>query len=579
MTIKLHISPRIIPNIASLYNDTNRVFMEYIDNSIDSAEEYFNPQNNSYRKKIEICLTITNCSVVVEDNCYGITNFAKVVQEIGNSDKKAQPWTNGQFGYGIYSFMAACNKLEIISKLENEKKGKFIVIKRDQFHTDHQEDVSFPNPKLVKYNYTSGTRVILSAFDKSMWKQINFEEIKNEIEKHFELLLARKNLRISLVNDVSGDNYTCKSFNYDEFEGEEYTETLNSLRFMKGRKSPRLESITSVFPINIFLKITKGKTINKPPVFISKGRRIAEIKEIKQFKSKHKSDIWGHPNMTGYIDLSDFLEPTIARNDFKNNDNSKALFFSLEELEPLILDVIKEVNKETDDQHYRILEDKLNQALSKLARIDSMNFRTQFLQGNDVSLGKGKSGQAFEDGFGKKDRGYKKNVNGGEGWGGENEGEGKGPSGKEGNDTGGGDKDGSHTPNNLDDNLFEDSEFKGQEKKKSGFNIKIVDIDPPLNEDDKLLRSQLIGNDVRIFRRHPDFEERVQKSQKGDSKISQRLITYLAGEITVHYKDKLQTRHGQPEYNKKLFENLVEFIYQFESMLKENVGKNLSDIG
>jgi hypothetical protein len=83
--------------------------------------------------------------------------------------------------------------------------------------------------------------------------------------------------------------------------------------------------------------------------------------------------------MTGYIDLSDYLTPTIARTEFKNNDNSRALFNTLRELEPLILDVIKDVNKESDAQHYNILEDKLNNILSKLARIDNMNYRTEFL--------------------------------------------------------------------------------------------------------------------------------------------------------------------------------------------------------
>nr|MDA3884133.1 hypothetical protein [Candidatus Delongbacteria bacterium] len=107
-------------------------------------------------------------------------------------------------------------------------------------------------------------------------------------------------------------------------------------------------------------------------------------------------------------------------------------------------------------------------------------------------------------------------------------------------------------------------------------NIKIADSEPPLDENDTQLRSQLIGDDVIIYRLHPEFEQRVQKSKKGGSKISQRLVTYLAGEVAVHYKDKLQTRYGQPDYNKKLFENLVEFIYMFENLLKENVGKNLS---
>lgn len=41
MAIPLHISPKLIPSIASLYNDPNRIFMEYIDNALDSAEEFF----------------------------------------------------------------------------------------------------------------------------------------------------------------------------------------------------------------------------------------------------------------------------------------------------------------------------------------------------------------------------------------------------------------------------------------------------------------------------------------------------------------------------------------------------------
>jgi DNA gyrase/topoisomerase IV subunit B len=66
MPIQLEISPRLIPNIANLYNDTNRIFMEYIDNSIDSAEDYFD--GNSYSRKIEITLRIGRNEVTIEDN-------------------------------------------------------------------------------------------------------------------------------------------------------------------------------------------------------------------------------------------------------------------------------------------------------------------------------------------------------------------------------------------------------------------------------------------------------------------------------------------------------------------------------
>ena len=56
MPIQLQISPRLITNIASLYNDSNRMYMEFIDNSIDSAEEYFDAKTNSYKNFIVFVL-------------------------------------------------------------------------------------------------------------------------------------------------------------------------------------------------------------------------------------------------------------------------------------------------------------------------------------------------------------------------------------------------------------------------------------------------------------------------------------------------------------------------------------------
>ena len=93
MSIKGNISPRIIHSISTLYNDANRVLLEFIDNSIDSAEEYFKPINNTYTRPIKITLKIKGKnykegSVVILDNCKGISNIEKIVQNIGNSDKK-----------------------------------------------------------------------------------------------------------------------------------------------------------------------------------------------------------------------------------------------------------------------------------------------------------------------------------------------------------------------------------------------------------------------------------------------------------------------------------------------------------
>lgn len=582
MPIPLHISPRIIPSIASLYNDVSRIFMEYIDNAIDSAEACYEEASNSYSRPIEISLTIKGNSykdgkVFVVDNCFGITNFTKVVESVGDSDKKAQTWTNGQFGYGIYSFMAACAKLEITSKIEKEK-ALYIPINRKQFNADKQGDVSFPDPETVKdCDIKSGTVIRLSNFDKNSWKQIDMQEVQDEIERHFELLLARNNITIKLVVDGK-EEYICKAFDYSQHDGEIWEDNIKELTVTKGRRYRREMKLTLPNPIYIFLKITRGKEINKRPVFICKGRRIGEIKDIKSFKSKHKSELWDHPNVTGYIDLSDFLEPTIARNDFKNNDHSRALFSYLNELEPVILEEVKNVNKQSEERHYQELEDRLNQALSRLAKLDSMSYRTDHSTGNTINLEAGGAGQSLVNGTGSKDHGDPKPT-AGIGTIGENEGQGQGV-GEEAGSIPGGELGGSSALNKESENPFEDTGFRGGERKKSGFNIRIDEREP--DTDDLTgwqMRSNIYGNEIRIFKTHPDFQERVVVSRRGETRITPRLITYLAGEITVHYKHKFHTRKGtQPEYSKNHFNDLVGFIYQFEKMLKDLSGKNLSDL-
>jgi hypothetical protein len=209
-----------------------------------------------------------------------------------------------------------------------------------------------------------------------------------------------------------------------------------------------------------------------------------------------------------------------------------------------------------------------------------MNFRTEYGSGNSTNLESGASGdKELVEGIGSKDRGDGTIENPGGNLIGENEGEGFGFKDSDKNTDVPGVNNGDGASNKENDNPWEDSDFKGDEKKKSGFNINIKTSFCPQKSNGDLVRSDLIGGTIELYSKHPDFDSRVDNSSRiGEKKISQRLITYIAGEITVHYKDKLQTRNGQPEYDKKLFENLVEFIYKFEDLLKDLKGKNLSDV-
>jgi hypothetical protein len=592
MSISLNISPKIIPSIATLYNEVNRVFLEYIDNSLDSAESYYDTENNRYTRSIEVVIAIKGKSyrdgkVIIYDNCFGITNFTKVVESIGDSDKKTNAFTNGQFGYGIYSFLSHCSNMIITSKIKGSSPNSIPIDKKD-FDAKHQKDVKFDlktksllvNQRIAKLlgrsdiqKDLSGTVVELSCFKNSSWRDIDPNELKDEIEKHFEFLLLRQNLSITIVE--KGKKYTCKPFDYNQFPGEiweDKIEELSSTRY-KTKYTFRPKQ-----PIQVFIKITKGQEIKKAPIFISKGRRIAEIKDIKSFKSKNKSNLWDHPNVTGFIDLIDFLPPTIARTDFRNSAKSKALYDKLIELEPLILEEVRRVNRASEESHYRQLEDRLNKALTKLARLDAMNYRKQYVSGDEVNLEGGSSGIGLEPDAGMKDKTGDVPITPGHSSDGPIEGDGYGPGDISGNEPGGSET-GAEPLNKLADNPFEDSEFKGKERKRSGFNIKIDSGDPIIDAaTDQPMRSELFGSEIRIYQQHPDFKERVKGFRSGKQKITQRLITYLAGEITVHYKDKFHNKMGQPEYNKSMFSGLVSFIYQFESMLSDLVNTNLSDL-
>jgi len=348
---------------------------------------------------------------------------------------------------------------------------------------------------------------------------------------------------------------------------------------MQGKKGSQMFNYKLDQPIRIYLKLAENEKLDRFPIIVKSGRRIEEIKSLKSFKTRHRSDIWGHPKLTGYVDVGDFLDPNIARVGFRNTSKSKAFYDTLLNIEAEILEYINIVNEDQSDKHYNKLEDHLNDILSKLARVDNMNFRKQYMAGDDVELSGGGIGTEKEiiEGGGK-DFGTDSSISGnGKGFG-SNEGDGFGFGDLDtfSNDPG---KDKGDGASNEISEFMDDDNFKGKEKKRSGFNIKLVKRDPDKDLNDQLVRSQIIGSVIEIYTKHPEFVSRVETKRNGEEKISQRLITYLAGEITVHYKDAFYEKNKiNTQYGKELLEQLVSFIYSFEDMLKDLKDKNLSEL-
>ena len=572
--VPLRVSHQIIPNISQQYSSVpHRVIMEFIDNSLDAAEEFFDSASNAYTKQINIQIRINSTSsepsIEVEDNCTGILDVGRVVNEIGNSSKKNNVWTNGQFGFGIYSFMAIAEKLCIYTKTDAGQ-GKQLCLLRSMFDQDEA-----PSIEIDHYPATTvGTLVRLTGFREGLFSEITAESIKKDVATHFEKLLERKNLNVTIK--INQRIESCLPFDYSQYPGVEIHEEIDVLELDKNGTVKRLD-LMGKKPIQIYLKVTKGILVDRPPVFIAKGRRINSVKDIATFRSFNKSKIWGHQNVTGYIDVGDILEPQLDRKDFVHNKEAKAVYKALIKLEPKLLEEINKITQETDIRNFKLLESRLNNILSKLAREDSIKYREDFGAGKDTDLAAGGISEDITEGVpGGKDYGEEKgSQKTGNGFGkNENEngtGTAANPDGKLPGEPGG------EGPLNGQPLDF-DTGFKGSPKRRSGLNIEIVSGDPQENLDGTKERSTCVDGTIRIYKEHEDFKARVEKSRQGETKITPKLVSYLAGEITVWYEDILCNKHQQKEYNVAMFKNVMSFFYRFEDMLSDLNGKLLSSL-
>jgi len=575
MSLQINISPKIIPNIAQGYTDINRIFMEFIDNALDSAEDYFILKEDAYEREIIIDIKWDKKEFIISDNCAGIPDLPIVVTSIGDSNKKGSFITNGQFGFGIHSFLAACKNIEITTKSIEDNFAHQIKFERKDFNKANVNETSIANPSEIKVDWESGTQVRLSNFDKDKIKSINIDLIIKEIQRHFEGLLERSNLTIK----INGNK--CEAFDYktNEIVDEYPEETLNMLTYFYNGKNGKSLTFnladTSYGPITIYLQITK-KQINKPPVLLVKGRRINEITHLQSFGSKKKSGVWGHQHITGFIKVpGDFLTPTIHRTDLSNDDKAKALFQYLESVEVLIEELLSTVNKKTEGEHYKTVENELNKALAKLAKSVNLRLRSEALSGNDINVEEGDEGNRGApnpdpipiipdpnpnpippipdpdpdddpDDEGISDEKGERNI-----------------------------------PSNIDAD-FEDTGFKGAEKKKHGLNILLVE-GATEDEKGKMVPSYLTDGELRIFIDHPDFKKRQTYTQGGDGKkkpkVTQRLLSYMAGEITVHFEDKIVSKTSSPAYGIQLFKDLSERRNELEDLIQPMEGKNFSEYG
>lgn len=549
--------------------------MEFIDNSIDAAEEFFSAQSNSYNKDINIEIEFHGSSleaffIVIKDNCKGIVNLQRVIASIGNSQKKDTPQLNGQFGFGMWIFIILCNKMTITSST-NETEINRAIINADIFEKDNLDDtdvlLSTEQSRLYMHYGIRisriGTTITLQDFDKDKYKQFDIKEFITEVEKHFEVLLKRKRLKVS-VKVANGNIHVCKPYDYDNYPGEIYFNKLIKLEYIAVKKTSEKGSINiSDRPVTIFLKIVSNKAIERKPFFVIKGRRITEISDVKAFRTNSKSLIWSHPNVTGYIDVSECLEPTIARNEFKSTKIQRALFYTLLEEEAKIKSFIDESLKVNLIGKYKklesILENTLNEVAKDLSRVKRKNKESEN-NSSYIREGERDNYQSFKI----ENRNTSKevslgsvNINGNRGI-------------------------AQTIPRKRFSNILLPSINMNRSTERSenyfGFNIRIdCNSEPLVNDRKQKIRSLLNGNEIVIYQKHTDFEGRLDYSRDGIPRLTEGLLNYLCCEILFHYKTLEYFRNNTPMEPRDILMNFTEAFYSFQKKLNCLEGKKLSD--
>lgn len=529
--------------------------MEYIDNSIDAAEIHYNKQTNSYSYGIKIQIekngsTKNDRGILITDNCSGMNIYKNKPLTIFRSEKKNDPGTNGMFGYGLFSCFSICNSLSISTMKSTSRTEYNFTLTPGTFINSKSDDIVFD---IFERNIGRradrwhGTVVKLSHFIEERFEEINLDKLKTEIERHFEMILFRDNIVISVL-DVQGTSITCRPFNYSEYSDNLFQKTLTTLCQTNSKKYKTEITIPiNDTPVKIFLIAAKDIELNRLPFFIIKGRRITEIAKVDQFRTTKKSAIWSRPNITGFIDVTGVLKPNPTRKDFIKTDLSKAFFNTLLKIEEEIKEYIDKESELNINSKFNDFEKKINSALNSFFTKTSENDPLKkFTPGyNEYTLmgyrtverksgvpPKSKSQQIASNVRVKKERrrNHKFTL---------------------------------RFPSNTPD----DSGDSGR------ISVKIdYTNEPHTNIEGQFLRSILIDSTVIIFRNHEEFMNRIPNSRKGFIEINSRIIQYISMEIITHL---INIREQEEPDIRSNFKDFVTSVLKLETELKDLIGERL----
>ncbi len=347
----------LLNQIAGTYKDFFRAAMEYIDNAVD-AVSISKESGEKIDAILDINVDIEEKKVIFTDNCGGMSpdELCDLISKVGRSKKKAVPWANGQFGFGVHAFRAFAKEAIFVSKKKLSREAK---IKIDRTYNEDTE-VSCVATDGKQLNYP-GTRVIISKFDPQVFKKAIFMRgLSGEIERHFDDVLRSKMIKI-VVSDGKKIKYECRSFDYASLSGTPLKEEIPI--DCEGKK----------IKLNIDLRILEQSQENRLPVLTNKRRRIQSMTDLKSYKNyvreKGKAvSVWANPFITGSIEINDITSPNLTRDDLKDTPAREILYEKIFEIQGRIESLMDEIMNKKTQEAFNKLSKVMSECLSRIMR-------------------------------------------------------------------------------------------------------------------------------------------------------------------------------------------------------------------
>lgn len=569
-TLDLRVSsPEILLNhIADRYSSTSRILMEFVDNALDDAEQFFDHDANAYQRpiKIEVAVNSKLASLTVTDNCGGMTaeTLGRVTTNVGESQKRGQAFLNGQFGFGMQAFRACCSTLRVRSRSDPAGPLLEIAVHREQSGGIRLQEAAPDGYAAVPQ---TGTQVSLRGFDEQ-WatnEALSPVSVADEIEAHFERLLSRGNLTVMVRDETARATAGLRICQPQDYADRGAQVIIKETIDLGGEQWA--EVLFAVAPQRVAETLSQAR-------FFAKGRRIGNIASIGSFvkDSAHRWDVWSHPQLVGYMDIlgsdTGALRPMITRDEFKNTRNRSAAYRQLSELcEDRLVAALEGANEARSMKSLQQLEDLLTQELHRVDKHEKREKRRKDRLSRQMTTDEPedwddelegsltdepKSSLTEETELPEPEQSPEETEL----------------------------PEPEHTEDNEKEKVDEEEVPPVKPKGWGDFKVQLVEGLPGDESDaegeeadlarTESKRSALVGSTIMVNVRHEDFQLRYRRTRSGTPKIDERLCSYLANIVSAHYRDiadQLSEDQG-PKGRMEAFEGMIQTYCRYEKGLR-----------